>query len=94
MTGQVCTMTNGKGNLTQYTYGGGNLTILTPPSSLGATTFTYDSAGRKLTETDGRGHTAYTCYDGDDRILQVSYSTSNCATAFPASPTPTMRPAT
>jgi len=79
-TGQLCTSTDGKGNVTSYSYdSAGNLTTMTPPSPLGAHTFVYDAAGRKVSERDGRGNTAYTCYDLDDRITQVSYTTAACA---------------
>jgi len=43
-------------------------------------TFSYDPAGRKISEHDGRGNTAYTCYDNNDRITQVSYTTAACGT--------------
>ncbi len=45
---------------------------------LGVKTFSYDPAGRKISEHDGRGNTAYTCYDNNDRITQVSYTTAAC----------------
>ena len=80
-TGQLCKSTDGKGNVTAYSYdSAGNVTTMTPPAPLGAHTFTYDAAGRKVSEHDGRGNTAYTCYDLDDRITQVSYTTAACAT--------------
>lgn len=79
-TGQLCTSTDGKGNVTTYNYNpAGNLTTMTPPAPLGAHTFIYDAAGRKVSDTDGRGNTAYTCYDLDDRTTQVSYTTAACA---------------
>jgi RHS repeat-associated protein len=79
-TGQLCTSTDGKGNITSYSYTAGNVTTITPPAPLGVQTFVYDAAGRKVSEHDGRGNTAYTCYDLDDRITQVSYATAACAT--------------
>ena len=80
--GQLCSATDGKGNITTYAYNSaGNLTTMTPPSPLAAHTFTYDAAGRRVSEHDGRGNTAYTCYDGDDRITQVSYTSAACGTA-------------
>lgn len=80
-TGQLCKSTDGKGNVTSYAYNSaGNLTTMTPPAPLGARAFVYDAAGRKVSEQDGRGNTAYTCYDLNDRITQVSYTTAACAT--------------
>jgi RHS repeat-associated protein len=80
--GQLCSVTDGKGNVTGYAYdAAGNLSTMTPPAGLGAHTFTYDAAGRKVSEVDGKGTTTYTCYDGNDRVLQVSTSSSNCAVA-------------
>lgn len=83
----------GKGNVTSYSYNAaGNLTTMTPPAPLGAHTFVYDAAGRKVSEHDGRGNTAYTCYDQDDRITQVSYTTT-AACASPSGVTYTYDPA-
>ena len=78
--GQLCTATDGKDNATKYSYTGGNLTTMTPPAPLGAHTFTYDPAGRKTSEQDGRGNTAYTCYDANDRTVQISYTSAACGT--------------
>lgn len=45
--GQRCTSTDAGGNKTSYSYDGqGNLTKSTPPSPLGATSYTYDNLGR------------------------------------------------
>ncbi len=77
-TGQLCTSTDGNGNTTSYSYTAGNVTTITPPAPLGVKTFSYDPAGRKISEHDGRGNTAYTCYDNNDRITQVSYTTAAC----------------
>ena len=73
-------MVDRKGNITSYAYNAaGNLTTMTPPAPLGVRTFTFDTAGRKTSEADGRGHTSFSCYDKDDRVTQVSYKSSNCA---------------
>ena len=78
--GQLCQIIDGKTNTTTFAYdAAGNLTSVTPPTGLGAHTYTYDAAGRKITEVDGKGNTQYTCYDGNDRVTQVSYTSSNCA---------------
>lgn len=70
--GQLCTSTDGKGNVTSYTYNtAGNLTTVTPPAPLGAQSFTYDAAGRVTSQTDGRAIVSYTCYDANDRVTQT-----------------------
>jgi YD repeat-containing protein len=80
--GEVCTTTNGNGNVTSYGYDGvGNPTSITPPAPLVKRAFTYDGAGRVLSAQDGRGNTAYYTYDANDRITQVSYSPSSCPAA-------------
>ncbi|TKV57001.1 RHS repeat-associated core domain-containing protein [Nakamurella flava] len=80
--GQLCSVTDGKGNVTSYSYNtAGNVTTITYPSPLGAHTFTYDAAGRKTSEVDGKGTTTWTCYDANDRIRQVSTTSSNCGAA-------------
>ena len=81
-TGELCSMVNGNGKTTSYTYDGlGRVSVLHQPAPLGAITFTYDGANRVASATDGRGNTAYYSYDGDDRLTQVSYSASSCPTA-------------
>jgi RHS repeat-associated protein len=80
--GQVCSMVDGKSNTTTYTYNtAGNLITVNPPAPLGDNTFTYDAAGRVISSVDGRGNTTYTCYDKNDRVLQTSYTSSNCTLA-------------
>jgi RHS repeat-associated protein len=81
LNGQMCTATNGNGNLTSYGYTNGNPTSITPPAPLGGRAFTYDAAGRVLTATDGRGNTTYYAYDGNDRITQVSHTAGSCPAA-------------
>lgn len=87
--GQVCSSTNGLGGVTHNSYdSSGNLTTVTPPSPLGASTATYDGLGRQTTVTDGRGQKTTTSYDGDDRAVQVltggasscAYSAGTCLT--------------
>jgi RHS repeat-associated protein len=87
--GQVCTSKDGNGNLTSYTYDSSvNLTTITPPSPLAATTQTFDSLGRVASVTDGKGQkTSYT-YNGNNQVTQqlsngatsCTYSSGNCTT--------------
>ncbi len=80
--GQLCQKIDGKTNTTNYSYNAaGNLVTLTPPAGIGASTFTYDAAGRVTSQVDGKGTTTNTCYDKNDRITQVSTTSSNCAVA-------------
>lgn len=43
-------------------------------------TFTHDAAGRVTSVVDGRGTTTWSCYDGNDRTVQVSTTSSSCST--------------
>ncbi len=80
--GQLCQKIDGKGNTTNYSYNAaGNLATLTPPAGIGASTFAYDAAGRVTSQVDGKGTTTSTCYDKNDRITQVSTTSSNCSVA-------------
>ncbi|MFJ6841543.1 RHS repeat-associated core domain-containing protein [Streptomyces griseoluteus] len=73
--GQRCTATDANGNKTSYSYDGqGNLSKTTPPSPLGATTYTYDALGRPATVLDGRGVTTTYTYDNHDRVTKVATS--------------------
>ncbi|WP_405987929.1 RHS repeat-associated core domain-containing protein [Streptomyces sp. NBC_00986] len=73
--GQRCSSTDADGNKTTYTWdSSGNLTKTTPPSPLGATTYTYDTLGRPKTVTDGRGVITTYTYDNHDRVKTVSTS--------------------
>jgi RHS repeat-associated protein len=41
----------------------------------GATTYTYDAAGNRVSKTDGRGITVYYEYDARNRLIKVDYPT-------------------
>jgi len=73
--GQVCTATDGNGNVTTYRYdASGNLTKVTPAAPLGATTYTYDTAGRVTSVTDGKGQKTSYVYDAADRITTTTFN--------------------
>ncbi|RPE77904.1 RHS repeat-associated protein [Frondihabitans sp. PhB161] len=64
-------------NKTVYTYNANKqLSTVTPVTitgtALGVKTYTYDSYGRKASETDGRGNTTRYTYDKDDRLLTTA----------------------
>ena len=73
--GQVCTTTNGKSGVTNYTYdSNGNLTQVTPPSSIGQVQYlNYDSLGRLLTVKDNKGQTTTYTYNSRDQLTQTTY---------------------
>lgn len=80
--GQVCTSKDGRGNLTTYAYDTkGNLTKVTPPSPMGATTYSYDSLGRVKTVTDGKGDVTSYSYDVKDRVLQTTFNNAQKVTS-------------
>ena len=71
--GQVCSSTDGNSHTTNYAYDAvGNLTTVTPPAPMGATTYTADSLGRILSVTNGKGETTSYTYDSRDNIIQTS----------------------
>lgn len=73
--GQQCSATDGKGAVTRFSYNSdGELTTVTPPAPLGATTYTYDSLSRVTSVTDGKGQTTSYAYDSLDKITEVAYS--------------------
>lgn len=73
--GQVCTATDGKGNVTSYTYNTkGLVTKVTPPTPAKPTTYTYDNLARISTVTDGAGQTTTYWYDDRDRVVIEEYS--------------------
>lgn len=70
--GQRCTATNGNSTI-RYAYDAdGNLTKITPPSPLGARTYEYDSLGRLIASTNGRGQRVTYQYDAQDRLLATT----------------------
>ncbi|MET9935130.1 MULTISPECIES: RHS repeat-associated core domain-containing protein [unclassified Streptomyces] len=72
-------MSDTKSVSTSFSYDAkGNLSKVTPPAPLTATTYRYDDLGRITTATDGRGVTTLYEYDNRDRITKVD--TSNYAT--------------
>jgi RHS repeat-associated protein len=79
--GQLCRTTDANGNLTTYAYNAaGNLTSITPPAPLAATSYTYDAVGRPATIITGAG-TATNTFDNLDRITKVSYTGATCTPA-------------
>lgn len=79
--GQLCKKTMPTGGVSTYAYdSAGNVSTITPPAPLGVKTFTHDAAGRVTSVVDGRGTTTWTCYDGNDRTVQVSTTSSSCST--------------
>lgn len=76
--GQLCSVTNGKGNTTRFLYDdNGNLTKITPPTPLGAVTYTYDSLGRMTFVSKGTGASNSYEYDANDRFVQATYGATN-----------------
>ncbi|MFD9905018.1 RHS repeat-associated core domain-containing protein [Streptomyces sp. NPDC059063] len=71
--GQRCEVKDANGKATKATYDAkGNVVKVTPPSPMGATSYTYDEAGRIHTATDGRGTKVTFTYDHRDRVKKVS----------------------
>ena len=82
-TGQVCTATDGNNNKTTYTYdASGNVTKITPPSPLGATTLAYDSIGRVTSVIDGKGSKTTYEYDAYDRPTNTVYAAGTAAQKY------------
>jgi RHS repeat-associated protein len=73
--GQICTATDGRGKVTNYTYDtSGNLTSVTPPAPLGKTTYAYDSLGRVTTVTDGNNKTTTFTFSARDDVQQQTFA--------------------
>jgi RHS repeat-associated protein len=80
--GQVCTTKDGNGNITAYAYNAaGDLTTVTPPAPMGATTYTYDSLGRVTSVTDGKGDTTSYQYDLRDRTVLTTFDNGQTITS-------------
>jgi YD repeat-containing protein len=69
--GNLTSVTDANGNLTQYVVDDfGQTTLIVSPVT-GATQLTYNAAGQVLTRTDSRGVTTTTTYDAAGRPTQV-----------------------
>ncbi len=76
--GQVCSATDGNGNVTTYAYdSAGNLSSVMPPAPLGATTYGYDSLGRVTSVTDGNNKTTSYQYDNADRLVKTTFANAD-----------------
>jgi RHS repeat-associated protein len=81
--GQILSATDANGHSTSYSYDSGathNLIQITPPSPLGTNTFSYDSANRVSTVTDGKSQTITYSYDNLDRVTSIVYKNSSGVT--------------
>lgn len=94
--GQVCAVTDPVGSstpavldrTTSYAYDtGGNLTGVTPPAPLGATSIVPDGLSRTSSVTDGKAQVTSYTYDAYDRVTKVTFagdttcsSTATCTT--------------
>jgi RHS repeat-associated protein len=81
--GQRCTAKDGNGKTTSFTYDAkGNLSKVTPPAPLGATTYTHDALGRVETAVDGRGIKTVYVYDSRDRVKTLSSTNSTVTYSY------------
>lgn len=79
--GTVATVTDARGKVTRYGHDGvGNLTSMTPPAPMGATTIGYDSLSRVTSVRDGAGRTTRYAYDALDRPTLLSYDDATTVT--------------
>jgi RHS repeat-associated protein len=80
--GQRCTMVDGRSKTTSFAYdSSGNLTSVTPPSPLGATSFgSYDSASRVGTVTDGKSQVTRYTYDHLDHVTEIKFGGATTCT--------------
>lgn len=80
--GQVCTVTDGRGKTTRYSYNIlGERTGIDHPAPLGDEGFTYDSLSRLATATDGNGQLTGYSYDLLDRVVQTRYAGASTCTS-------------
>lgn len=87
-TRQLCATIDANANTTLYTYDTqGNLTTITPPAPLGATSIVVDAISRPVTVTNGNGQITRYSYDAEDRVTRITYnndttcaSTTTCTT--------------
>jgi RHS repeat-associated protein len=80
---QICTVTDGNGNTTSYTYDGyGNIGSSDLPGPLEDVTYTYDALNRVSSVTDGNGETTSYTYDAADRILTTTYENGDTVESF------------
>lgn len=79
--GLITSMTDPDGHTTSYGYSSaGDLTSVTPPSPLGATTTGYDAVSRPTSVTDGKNQTTQYQYDAMDRVIKETHPDSSTTT--------------
>jgi RHS repeat-associated protein len=72
--GEICSTTDAKGHKTTYGYDSkGNVTSINYPDPVGTETLTYDRVDRVKTITKGNGTSKTFQYDGDGRIIRITY---------------------
>ena len=74
--GQLHTSSDALGHITTYSYSyRGDLISVSSPSGL--KTFTYDSSGRRISQTDENNHTTSITYNNNDMVTKVTDALSN-----------------
>jgi RHS repeat-associated protein len=72
--GQVCRTTNARGQTTDFTYTGGDLTrVNNGPTQLGDVEITYDAVSRPTNANDGKDQDRSFTYDKLDRLKTITY---------------------
>jgi len=81
--GQVCSSTDADTHTTTLGYdSAGNVTTVTPPAPLPATTSIPDALGRTVTSTDGNANTTRVVYNGLGQVTQTTIGgTTTCTTS-------------